>query len=350
MKRLLLLSLLVTLLILPALPAHADQGDDEGALIIGRRYVLESDEVLRGDLVVIRGTAFLEEGSLVTGDVASFMSDLTVAGRVAGSAAVFGGKARLTGSAVIDGDLVSFGSVDRERGATVRGESVSPGRFYRGPREFQPFSLGGVQLRTEGGLLDLFIRFVRTVLTILALMALALLVVAFFPEQVERTALVAYQAPAPSFGVGCLAILLLPFVCLLLVFTIIGIPLALILAFGVGLAGLFGWVAVGLLVGQKILDALKAQEVAPLLAALVGVFLLSVLAAAPSCIGPLVVLSVGSLALGAVILSRFGTQLYPPVPVPASPPAPSPPPGAEIVVEEEAPPQAEVTTKEEPTD
>jgi len=55
----------------------------------------------------------------------------------------------------------------------------------------------------------------------------------------------------------------------------------------------------------------KLVEAPAILSAIVGVLLISMLAVAPACIGPLFALVVGSIGLGAVLLTRFGTtQAY----------------------------------------
>ena len=52
-----------------------------------------------------------------------------------------------------------------------------------------------------------------------------------------------------------------------------------------------------------------------MVAVLVGVLLISLLTTVP-CLGWLLAGVVGSLGLGAVVLTRFGTMAYPPAPAP----------------------------------
>jgi hypothetical protein len=99
--------------------------------------------------------------------------------------------------------------------------------------------------------------------------------------------------------------------------------------------GFFGWIAVGLLVGQKLLGGLKVQEAAPLVAVVIGVLLISLISALP-CLGFLVFLGVLSLGLGGVVLTRFGTMSYPEgLPSPPSPPPPPTPPSPAATTEVE---------------
>ena len=100
----------------------------------------------------------------------------------------------------------------------------------------------------------------------------------------------------------------------ILAITIILIPVAfiglLILAFAVA----FGWIAIGLEVGQRISRMFHQDWALPLSAAL-GTFVLNFVANGIGfidCVGWLVPFLIGILGLGAVLLSRFGTQPYPP--------------------------------------
>ncbi|MDY7042390.1 MAG: hypothetical protein SVX38_16160, partial [Chloroflexota bacterium] len=89
-------------------------------------------------------------------------------------------------------------------------------------------------------------------------------------------------------------------------------PFGLLLLLALTIAILFGWVAVGLLVGQRILEALNVQQpVSELAAVLIGLLLVTLLIHVPYCLGFLFFVAVASIGLGAVILTRFGTQEYP---------------------------------------
>ncbi len=107
---------------------------------------------------------------------------------------------------------------------------------------------------------------------------------------------------------------------LLLVVLIVTIPAAVLVPIALAAAWTLGWIALGWFFGEKILDALKAQESlrVPVIAVAVGTLLLALLSAVP-LIGGLFGLVVGLVGLGAVVLTRFGTRAYP-----ILTPAPSP--------------------------
>jgi hypothetical protein len=113
-------------------------------------------------------------------------------------------------------------------------------------------------------------------------------------------------------------------------------------------AGLFGWVAIGLLVGRRLLEAFNVKGVTSLMAVAAGTLLISLLRAIP-CLGAIVGFVVGCLGLGAVVLTRFGTQTYPlPARIPPAPPVPVQP--EEIAVEEAEPEAEEVESEAEETE
>jgi hypothetical protein len=87
------------------------------------------------------------------------------------------------------------------------------------------------------------------------------------------------------------------------------------------------------------LRALRVRDTSALGEMVFGVFLITVLARLPWCIGFLVAVIIGSIGLGAVVLTRFGTQsprvgVRPTAgggPVPPAPPEPLPPAAVEPI-------------------
>ena len=316
MKKIITACLLALLLIAPAGPVLANGG--EGVVIFGKDFTLESGEELDGDLVVFGGNVVLEEDSVVDGTVFIMGGSATVAGEVDGDLVVFGGNVELKSTALIGSDVMAWGGqVERAEGAVVKG-NVSEGvitRFFQGPRIVRvvPFPPTPGRVPLEAGtrflfntMMDIF----KAVITALALMALGLLVVLFLPKQTETVTQAMLAAPLPSLGVGFLTLVVAVGLTALLAITICLSPIALFIGLATTAAGFFGWIAVGLLVGQKLLEGLKAQEPAPLLAVVIGVLLISLISALP-CLGFFVFLGVASLGLGGVVLTRFGTMPYP---------------------------------------
>src|SRR6266516_2748069 len=106
-----------------------------------------------------------------------------------------------------------------------------------------------------------------------------------------------------------LSILLAPAVLVVLIALILPIPLALILALGLIAAWALGTVAIGWIVGERIMHAVAPQYNTRLIDVVVGLTVLVLVGSLPY-IGWLISIGVGLLGLGAVFLSRFGTRLY----------------------------------------
>jgi len=114
-------------------------------------------------------------------------------------------------------------------------------------------------------------------------------------------------------SIGLLTLLVVIVLGVILAITIILIPVTLIGILILAFAIAFGWIALGLEVGQRTAMVLHQDWPFPLSAA-VGTFILNFVAYGIGfipCIGWLVPFLINLIGLGAVLLSRFGTQAYP---------------------------------------
>jgi cytoskeletal protein CcmA (bactofilin family) len=324
--------LLIVMLAALALPTPAfARGLFDDRVIFGGNFTLESGETLDGTLVVFGGNVALEAESLVTEDVVVMGGNLEVAGTVEGNVVGLGGLISLSETAVVEGDVTAIGSqLDQAAGARIDGSVISdlgsqltfpvPGRVY--------------VPRFDVGFSPVF-SFAAFALKVLLWAALAVLVVLFLPEQTQRISRVAVQQPVISGGMGLLTAVVLPVLLLALAITILMIPVSLVVAAVAVLAWMYGLIALGLEVGSRLAQLFK-QEWAPAVSAGVGTFALILvldgLREVAPCAGwvfPALAVIVG---LGAILLTRFGTQDYPHYmmvpkpPVPPEPPAPPAPP------------------------
>jgi hypothetical protein len=301
----------------------------EDKFILGSNFTLDSGERLEGSLVVIGGNALLEPGSEITQDVVIVGGSLNASGRINRDVVAVGAQVLLNDAAVVGGDINIIGSnLNRAPGAQVEGQVQS---FENAPFVFVPPVAGapsgvdlGVHLLWQG--LWMLLRvFVWAVLAVLAVL--------FLPKQVERTGRAVLTQPLMTFGLGLLTAIVAPIVLITLIvllITCIAAPFAAVLLV---IAWAFGMVAIGYEVGKRIAGLLK-QEWAPAVSAGVGTFLLMLVLnginAVVICVGWVIPAIVGMAGLGAVILTRFGTQEYPPVtpaaPAGLPPMAPPPPP------------------------
>lgn len=318
MKKVLLACLLGLLLAFSAMPVFADGGT--GKVVFGESFTLESGDRMDGDLVVLGGSVVLETRSRVEGNVVVMGGSARVAGDVEGDLVTFGGNVVLRSTAVVDGDLVTIGgTVQRDPGAVVKGNEVE-GPEIRGLPRIQPFS---TRLPFDRGwnvfsnsIFDVF----GDIVLALALAAIGLLVVLFLPKQTEVVGQAVLAAPLPSAGVGLLTGVVAVFLIVLLAITICLSPVAFLLGVAMLVAGIFGWIAIGLLVGRRLLEAFNVRGITSLMAVAAGTLLISVLRAIP-CLGAIFGFVLGCAGLGAVVLTRFGRQTYPlATRVPSAPP------------------------------
>jgi hypothetical protein len=140
---------------------------------------------------------------------------------------------------------------------------------------------------------------------VLGLALLGVLAVALAPKAMGRIASQAAGDTFVSFGMGLLTLVVGFLLGLLL---LIACCIGLLGWLALGVAWLIGWLAVGLWLGQRLLQALHVRDTSSLGEAALGVTIITILARLPWCIGFLCGLVLGCIGLGAVVLTRFGTQ------------------------------------------
>jgi len=339
-----LIVLLALGLLLPAAPALADGSPpgDGGITIWGEDYTLEEDERLDGDLIVFDGDVTLEPGSRVAGSVIVWNGDAHVEGVIEGELVVSGGDIYLGDSAHVEGGVVCSWNceLEREDGARVEGGIVEGVPlsgfpldrwygFYGIPVPMVP-SPPTFWVSGTGQAVTWALRVIRGVASVLVVSVVAGLVALIWPRQVTQVGRTVVASPLASLGIGLLTacaatvliVVLLPTFCLS--------PIALLAALALGAAGLFGWIGIGALVGERLMCALNVRGTAPLWAAGLGTLTITLVTVGLDvlpclCVsGVLLTIGLGCLGLGAVVLTRFGTMAYalPPVEMgePAGPP------------------------------
>jgi hypothetical protein len=325
--------LLLAAVLLLAFPgqvlAQRPSGDQ---VVFGGVFTLQDGEILNGNLAVLGGSATLEEGSRVNGSVAIMGGSVDIYGEVNGSINVIGGAVFLGDTAHVRGDILTVGgNVTRQPGAQVDGSSrrSDPEDFQLPPQITRPGQFlpnFGIDLRPIGNFLWFIFR-------TLALSALAVLVALFLAAPTQRVAQTIVAQPVISGAMGFLTLIITPALLLLLTITIILIPLSLLGFMALVVALLFGWIAVGVEVGNRLATLFQTTWTTPVSAGL-GTLVLTVVASAVGaipCVGWVLPFIVAMIGLGGVIMSRFGTRVYlgqPPTPPPPPPVTPSgyPPP------------------------
>ena len=301
----------------PAAQAKTVQGDK---VVIGGAYVLPAGQALEGNLVVVGGEATVEHDARVTGDARVMGGLLRLAGTLEGDLSLTGGKAVVSGE--IDGDVKIVGGVlVLGPDAVVKGE-VQPigGEIRRAPQSqaeiapddaFEPPFVANEMPPFHRTPFHTALRWVgKAFLALLRAIALAVLagVVFLLPDGLARDAIAKMEAaPLVTGGLGLLIFALLPVVVVALAITLVLIPLAVVVIVVAAVAVLYGWLALGLYLGEKMLEPLQ-QSWHPAGAAALGTFVLTLLAALVNvvpCVGWVPGFLAAAWGLGAVSLALW---------------------------------------------
>jgi hypothetical protein len=316
-KLLVILVVLGVAFLLPGAALAQESNGDE--VVVGGNYILEAGETFDGNLFVLGGNATIEDGAVLNGEIVVAGGNLTVSGAVNGDIFAAGGLIALTDTANIQGDISTVGGhVNRAAGAIVSGEINNNLR-----RPFELMFPGGdvvspgpdVQM-TGNPVYDAIWSAFWVMMRSFLWAALAVLVVLFAPASAERVAQAAVDKPLIMGSVGLLTILVVPAVLIVMAITICLLPVSLLGFLALSLGWAFGIVALGVETGKRLAALLKQEWALPVSAG-IGAFILTLvtngLNALLFCVGWLPALLIGSLGLGAVLLSRFGMRSYPPI-------------------------------------
>lgn len=280
-------------------------------IITGGDFVLHNGESINGSLLVLGGNSTLEHGSRVNGNLNVIGGNTNANGEINGSIWIIGGNVNLGPNSLVRGDVnINGGNVSRVPGTQIAG-SVTRNATFEGPLTIPVLTITPAIL------------FGWLILRSLVLGALAAVIVIIWPEPVNRTSRVVVEHGVAAGIVGLAVMLLAPILLLLFAITIIGIPLTIIGIAALIVAMVFGTTAIGIKVGERLNEAIKLK-MEPALSAGVGTFLLLIavgLIDLIPIIGLLATIVVSMLALGAVVLTRFGTRVYSPASNVAAPPA-----------------------------
>jgi hypothetical protein len=314
--------------------AQAQIGGDS-PVVFGQNYTLSEGQTIK-DLIVFGGNAVISAGANVTGDILIFGGNLSISGTVQGGVTSFGGNVTVTDNGIIRGVLNTVGG-NRfiSPKAMVGGESsdVSQLPFRIPSLVFSP----GTNFNLGPGFGFLWVVFFS-----LLLAAIAVVIVLFLPTPTSYVAKTITGEPIVSGGVGLLTLVITPAIFLVLAITIVLIPLAVLFVLVFGVTLVFGWIALGLALGERMAGMFNMQWSLPVSAG-IGTLVISlitngILAVTGGwfwtlcCLGIPIILLLNMVSLGGVVSSRYGTQIYntkqhpqPMVP-PQQPPLPPVPP------------------------
>lgn len=291
----------------PTPPAPVTINGDK--VVLGSSYTLRTNETLAGNLAVLGGTAVVQEGAVVAGDVIILGGSISLDGEVTGNVVAIGGVLSLGDSAHVIGAVNNLGgTVNKSDSARIDGgiNTQLPQNIEINP------TIPADPADPLGSLQDGLVSVLWAGLQALALSALAVVFALLLPEPIRRVAQTLTLEPVISGGAGLLTVVAAPALLVALVITVILIPVALLGVFALALAGIFAWIALGYELGERMAQWFKMQWAAPISAG-VGTLVLTLvvrLIGIIPCVGWMVGFLLLIWALGAVILSRFGTQIY----------------------------------------
>lgn len=348
MKKVLLVIVLLAVVLAPAGLSHAAPHNDK---------IIAEDEVHDGDLEVFGDELDIQPGATVDGNVSVFGGDVNIDGAITGDVAIFGGDTTLTGT--IDGDFVVFGGdITIAETAHINGDCVLVGGASKNASEQTSCTNTQANIPNFPGMGNImpipnpsvpnppsppsapnysfghrvghfFSEVGEVILSSLMAGGVAFLVASVLPGRVTQIRSAVEEKPAASGVVGALTavaapslIALLSILSALLVLAcgigLLGFPIVIALAAALAIASIFGWVAIGSIVGTKLAKPLRiTNDTLPMTAAigtgavtlvltglgLIGFFPAELLMSLIACVG-----------LGAVALTKFGTRAYPPDP------------------------------------
>jgi hypothetical protein len=341
--------LLATISLFALTPPALAQGPNGDQVIFGDNLELKAEEKINGDVLVFGGNVTIPKGSEINGDLVVFGGNANIDGTVTGDIGMLGGNVILGTTAVVKGDIgLLGGDADVAEGATVEGQVQSLNRFVFGEGEgftippippaspvppippvaplptISPDHVSSGLLGGASRMLDFFKSLVEDIATLVALAVIAWLVSAFMPEQMKVVGDTLTQSAPLSFGLGLVTWVIAVVIGGVLAITICLAFIPLLGFILLAIATLFGWIVAGQIIGERLLIASGRPYPNLVSSTVLGVTALTIVATMPligeapcigfifGLVGTLVGLIVALTGLGAVILTRFGTQPYPP--------------------------------------
>lgn len=298
------LFVVLVLLLVPTSSARAQGVDTEdGRVIFGSNYTLESGEEFKGDLVVFGGNVTIEEDALLEGNVVVFGGTVSSNGNVDGDIVTIGGQVKLDEQAEVTGDVVTIGGqIQRAEGAVVLGDvvnNVAPKIDLQDgvvpPAVVVP-DVPGPRIDFN---FNPFVQFFQIIFWAVIIAAFAMMIMLFLQTPIERAGRTIVTQPLMSGAIGLLAVMVA------LIFALTIVP-PLVVAF----AWLFGIVAIGREVGERFATAIN-QRWTPVITAGTGTFLLMLVGGAIGtipCLGGILLFLVGLLGVGGSISTWFNLQ------------------------------------------
>jgi hypothetical protein len=259
----------------------------------GQSVTVNATERICGNVTVYAGSAtVLGE---VDGDVTVVGGNATIAGDVLGNVTTVGGSISIESAGRVQGNVHALG-----------GQVTRAPNSYVGGRVERDLSEGDLGPRQWLGL-GFSDHYTFPWLSVLLWAGVGALLVSFFPEQLGRVRSIARRDFPKSVMAGALAAVVGGALAVLLVLTCLGIPVALLIVAGLWIAWVVGTVALGFLVGDRLLNGSHSSGRSPVAATVLGLVLIALVESIP-CLGGAVSLVAGAAGLGAALLALLNAR------------------------------------------
>lgn len=285
---------------------------------VGGDVVIEPGQTAR-DVTAVRGSVTLRPGAEGR-EVVAVLGDVTLeTGSSARQVVAIAGDVHVGPGASVERDAVAIGGrVLVDPAGDVGGQKVTIG-IGALSEAVRSMSWRGHEATPSGG----FWSVARFIARFGVLLLLGFLLMTLFPRRIDAVAASLVANPGKSVLAGLLGLLAQPLLSLLLVVTVVGIPLLVVQALGLGVAYLMGVTAVAVLVGRALPEAL--HRATGILQLAIGLALV-LLALAIPVVGWLLWAAMVMATFGAVLRTRFGQTPVLETVAAAVPPAPPPMP------------------------
>jgi cytoskeletal protein CcmA (bactofilin family) len=310
-------ALILGLVALVPLPAHAAEQRLVGDVVVGPQGVEHNVSTGAGDLEV-HGLVendvhsgfgdVLVSGGKVRGDIDAGFGDVKIKGPVEGDVHAAFGDVYV--NAPVKGDVsVGWGDVDLGLEAAISGNLECEGCEITGNR-------GAVKgdMMARGMALDFdeshgpgILGFVGWLFAALAFAACAVLAAVLAPGPLASAASRAEESPGRSFVYGLVSLPVIFVLCVVLAVSIVGIPLLLLLVPAYLALLFFGALVAAFFLGTRVLMVTGRYRVGNALAAVVGAMILAAITLIP-VLGDLLLYALSLLGTGAIILALFSRR------------------------------------------
>ncbi|MBN2303995.1 MAG: hypothetical protein JXQ72_05935 [Anaerolineae bacterium] len=305
------------MMMLSSLACIAETRDVDG-FNLRRVFDLAAGEQRTGDQVVMAYEINLETGSVVDGDVTLTGNQVDLSGTVDGDVVVIADRLTVSDDAYVSGDLVvCVKNLNLSAQATVGGEFKEECDSSSRVSVSKLIDSGWNSWR-EGW----FFRVSSAVIGSFLFGALAALGTVVVPRPLVRMSETIRRSPLVTGGVGCLTMVVavgltvVYVISLLLILPAVLLPFVVLFWLLIALLSLLGWVALAEPFGIIVFRVLRVSEQPRMINAAIGGITLVLLLRIWSVfwftawVGVLATVVLGSVGLGAVLLTRAGTRSF----------------------------------------